>query len=324
MLELQHLRSFVRLVELGNFGDAARDLHLPESALSERLTELEDHLSACLLERLGDGVVPTEQGLAFFREAQAALRHVEQAERSIKESRLAGTVSVGLTPTACSVLGLPLMLEVRKRYPETRLQIVESLSGHLAAMLNARQLDLAVLYGSHTARHWRMTPLLEERMFLVQSARLPTMTPLPSKVRLADLKQVPLILPTQSHNLRITLDAALNRARVQPVIAAEIDSLATLMDAVDAGLGATIQPWAATRRYPDATDRFQLAEIADGEAMRTSFLCSLSHEDLSPAAHATRVVLSFRARELVRSGAWLGARISDHHGSPIDRAMAEA
>ena len=38
--------------------------------------------------------------------------------------------------------------------------VVESLSGHLASQLNARQLDLAVLYGSHAARRWNVSPLL--------------------------------------------------------------------------------------------------------------------------------------------------------------------
>ncbi len=40
-------------------------------------------------------------------------------------------------------MGLPMMIAMRKRYPDVRLRLVESLSGHLAQLLNARQLDLA-------------------------------------------------------------------------------------------------------------------------------------------------------------------------------------
>ena len=39
------------------------------------------------------------------------------------------------------VLGVPLLQAMRERYPGVRLHLVESLSGHLAAMLDARQLD---------------------------------------------------------------------------------------------------------------------------------------------------------------------------------------
>ena len=72
----------------------------------------------------------------------------------------------------------------------------------------------------------------------------------------------------------------------------EIDSLELLMDAVDMGLGSTIQPWAAVGRYSDAARRFELAEIEDGPAFRPAALCSLSDDELSPAALAARVVLA--------------------------------
>jgi LysR family tcuABC transcriptional regulator len=56
---------------------------------------------------------------------------------------------------------VPLMQAMRERYPDVRLHMVESLSGHLSQMLNARQLDLAVLFDTDPAgagasrRCWR-------------------------------------------------------------------------------------------------------------------------------------------------------------------------
>lgn len=311
-MELRQLRYFVRVVELGSFGRAAIDLQMVQSALSQQITRLESELSTRLLQRTSKGVTPTEAGIAFFGEAQLTLRHAEQAVRAAQESRLSGTVSVGLAPTTASVLCVPLMLAMRERYPDVRLHLVESLSGHLANLLNARQLDLAVLYGSHPARRWSVTPLLEEKLFLIQSARHPVVTPLPPTMTIRELQRFPLILPTATHGLRNALDAAFSRAHLIPTMAGEIDSLAMLMDAVDAGLGATVQPWAATRRYADAAERFELAEIVDGEAHRLSSLCSLSNDELSPAALAARVVLSVCARDLVRTGGWMGARLTHH------------
>jgi LysR family tcuABC transcriptional regulator len=255
--------------------------------------------------------VPTEAGLAFFREAQLALRHADQAARAAQQARLTGSVSVGLSPTTASVLGVPLMRAMHERYPDVRLHMVGSLSGHLSTMLNARQLDLAVLFDTQPARRWSVLPLLEERLFLIRSAHHPAQQPLPAgKVALAQLGDEPLILPTGPHGLRSRLDAAFAQARVAPRMAMEIDSLALLMDAVDMGLGSTIQPWAAVGRYPDAAQRFVLAEIADGPAYRPAALCSLSDDELSPAALAARVVLGDCVRELVQSGRWVGARLT--------------
>lgn len=42
---------------------------------------------------------------------------------------------------------------------------------------------------------------------------------------------------------------------------------------------------------------------------RQNLLCSLSYDELSPAALALRVVLADTARGLVRSGEWRGARL---------------
>ena len=308
-MELRQLRYFARVVELGSMSRAALDLGVVQSALSQQISRLEGELATRLLQRTSKGIAPTEAGLAFFREAQLALRHADQATRAAHEARLTGTVSVGLAPTTASVLGLPLMQAMRERHPHVRLHMVESLSGHLSTMLNARQLDLAVLFDTHPARRWSVTPLLEEKLFLIAPR---TEAARPKKLRMAQLANVPLILPTGPHGLRSTLDAAFTRARLRPTLVAEIDSLAILMDAVSAGLGCTLQPGAALGRFADAQERFALSEIGDAQVRRLNSLCSLSDDELPPAALATRVVLADCARELVRAGRWAGAKLAHH------------
>jgi LysR family tcuABC transcriptional regulator len=311
-MELRQLRYFVRIVELGSMSRAAIDLDMVQSALSQQITRLESELSTRLLNRTPRGVAPTEAGVAFFREAQLTLRHAEQAMRAAQQARLSGSVSVGLAPTTSAVLGLPLMQAMRERYPDVRLHMVESMSGHLTAMLNARQLDLAVLFDTRLhqtrqaggGRGWSVMPLLEEDLFLVQRAGTPR---LPAEIAIADLAEVPLILPTGPHGLRSTLDTAFAGAGIAPRVVLEVDSLAMVMAAVDAGLGASLQPWAALGRYPDAAQRFQCARITDAPARRVNLLCSLSDDELSPAALAARVVLVDCVRSLLGEGRWHGA-----------------
>ena len=81
------------------------------------------------------------------------------------------------------------------------------------------------------------------------------------------------------------------------------------MAAVDAGFGATVQPGAAVGRYADAAERFHLAPLADPQAHRRNAICSLSDDELSPAALAVRVVLADVARGLVAVGQWPGATL---------------
>ena len=178
-MELRQLRYFVRVVELGSMGRAALDLDLVQSALSQQISRLEGELSTRLLQRTPRGVVPTDAGAAFFREAQLTLRHAAQAVRAAQQARLSGTVSAGLAPTTAAMLGLPLLQAMQARYPDVRLHMVESMSGHLATLLNARELDLAVLFDarlqtqpeSPASRLWQVQPLLSEDLFLIAARR---------------------------------------------------------------------------------------------------------------------------------------------------------
>ena len=314
-MELRQLRYFVRAVESGSLGRAALELGVVTSALSQQISRLESELSTRLLQRTSHGVRPTEAGLAFWRQAQLALRHVDDAARAAQQARLSGRVSVGLAPSTSGMLGLAFLRAMRQRYPDVRLHLVESLSGHLARMLDARRIDLAILFvapDGDTAKRLACTPLLNERLYLIAAHGFagmpPPQQPVP-KTTLAQLARLPLILPTNPHGLRTLIDAAFARAGQRPNLVAEIDGLAMLMDAVADGLGTTIQPGAALARFNPTS--FQALELDDAQLLRPNQIVSLPHDELSPAGLAARVVLGDVARERVRRGLWAGATVHE-------------
>jgi LysR family transcriptional regulator, regulatory protein for tcuABC len=307
-MELRQMRYFVRVAELGSMGRAAAELGVVTSALSQQISRLEGELATRLLQRSSSGVRPTEAGLAFLRQAQLVLRHADDAMAAAHQARLSGHVSIGLASSTAAVLALPLLAALRERYPEVRVHLVESLSGELGAMLNARRLDLAVVFETASARRWSVTPLLDETLFLMGRPGLPGW-PAGKRVRLRELATLPLVLPTGQHGLRAVVNAAFAQAKVKPRVALEVDGLASLMAAVRSGLAATIQPGPAALRL--APGEITSLEIADGAARRGSLLASLSDDELSPAALAARVTLRDVARNLVRTQAWPGARLHD-------------
>lgn len=307
-MEIRQLRYFVRIVEMGSMGKAAQDLGMGTSALSQQISRLESELSVRLLQRTTRGTAPTDAGIAFFRQAQLALRHMDEAQRAAKLARLSGHVSVGLAPTTASVLGLPLIKAMHERYPGVRLHLVEALSGHLATMLNARQLDMAILFREESGRKWRVTPLIDEPFYAIAAAGFPGF-PSNSRTKLKSLEKLPLALPTMSHGLRTSLSAAFSSEDVEPNIVLEIDSLPTLMEAVCEAHVATIHPGAATARL--AGKPLQLARIVDPPVYRRNYLASLSDEELSSAAIGARTVVQDVVRDLVQQGRWFGAHLHD-------------
>src|SRR3990167_8797769 len=161
-MELRQLRYFLAVLEHKSLGRAALELGIGTSALSQQISKLENELSTRLLSRTTTGVVPTNAGVAFQHHAQLTLRQAENAVQAAQRGRMSGYVSVGLPPTTASVLALPLISAMREKYPDILLHLVESLSGHIATQLNARQLDLAVLFQTDTGKRWSVMPLLEE------------------------------------------------------------------------------------------------------------------------------------------------------------------
>ncbi|APX82073.1 tricarballylate utilization LysR family transcriptional regulator TcuR [Salmonella enterica subsp. enterica serovar Gallinarum] len=305
-MELRQLRYFVRIIETGSMGSAAQDLDIGVSALSQQMSRLENELAIRLLQRTSRGVTPTNAGLAFYSQAQLALRHADDAILAAREARLSGHVSVGMAPSTASILGIPFIHAMQENYADVRLHVVESLSGNLERMINTRQIDLAVVFQKDKILRWSARPILEEQLFLIGSHALLAALP-DNPITPEQLAGIPPIMPSQGHGLRGRLDAVCQEHALNVEIVAEIDGLALLMRAVRDGLGATLQPGAAISHLDN--DALRVIGVHNPVLSRPNFLVSLSDDELTPAGLAARVVLTKVMRQLVDAGEWPGATL---------------
>ncbi|ALH02361.1 putative LysR family transcriptional regulator [Salmonella enterica subsp. enterica serovar Thompson] len=305
-MELRQLRYFVRIIETSSMGSAAQDLDIGVSALSQQMSRLENELAIRLLQRTSRGVTPTNAGLAFYSQAQLALRHADDAILAAREARLSGHVSVGMAPSTASILGIPFIHAMQENYADVRLHVVESLSGNLERMINTRQIDLAVVFQKDKILRWSARPILEEQLFLIGSHALLAALP-DNPITPEQLAGIPLIMPSQGHGLRGRLDAVCQEHALNVEIVAEIDGLALLMRAVRDGLGATLQPGAAISHLDN--DALRVIGVHNPVLSRPNFLVSLSDDELTPAGLAARVVLTKVMRQLVDAGEWPGATL---------------
>lgn len=305
-MELRQLRYFVRIIETGSMGSAAQDLDIGVSALSQQMSRLENELAIRLLQRTSRGVTPTNAGLAFYSQAQLALRHADDAILAAREARLSGHVSVGMAPSTASILGIPFIHAMQENYADVRLHVVESLSGNLERMINTRQIDLAIVFQKDKILRWSARPILEEQLFLIGSHALLAALP-DNPITPEQLAGIPLIMPSQGHGLRGRLDAVCQEHALNVEIVAEIDGLALLMRAVRDGLGATLQTGAAISHLDN--DALRVIGVHNPVLSRPNFLVSLSDDELTPAGLAARVVLTKVMRQLVDAGEWPGATL---------------
>ena len=80
MDRFDQITTFVRVVELGGFAAAARDLGVAPSLVTTHIQALEQRLGARLLNRNTRHVKPTEVGEAYYKHGVDILNRLEQAE----------------------------------------------------------------------------------------------------------------------------------------------------------------------------------------------------------------------------------------------------
>ena len=314
-MDTRRLRSFVKIVDTGSLTRAAAILHVAQPALSQQVAALEAQFGQRLLIRSKRGVAPTEAGRALYRHAQLILRQIAQAQSDVAQSgsQLSGLVSVGLAPYSTGgELALPLLRLVRARYPRIVLHINENFGGVISEMVMTGRMDMAVIYEPGAIRGVTFKPMFEEALVVAVPATIPVPGSVDSPVPLAALAGVPLMLPSRIHTIRQAVEAAFARARIEPTLIAEIESVATLGSALASGLGATILP-ASTARRVAAGAGVTLRRIAKPEIRVKVSLCTADQLAISDAALAVQDLLF----ELVDTlAAEPGEGVARRHGAP--------
>lgn len=310
-MEIRQFKYFVRIVELGSVSRAAADLFIAQPALSHQISNLEEELKVKLLARSVRGVTATEAGEVFYRHARALLRQMDRMRADVQHAgdHPQGVVSVGLPTSAATILAPPLIATCSERFPDIKLQITESLSGHLEELVVNGRIEMSLLFEpvqaepdapkSKLSSHLDVRPLLIEQLFLLSATGAGDTEEVP----LAQAAQLPLVLPARSNVTRQIIDAAFVAGGHDMRVIAELDSLATIRAVVASGVGATI----GSASMPGGTAGLRVQRITDPELQRRLSLCTFDIMPLSSAANRIVELIAETTGELVDAGRWPGA-----------------
>jgi DNA-binding transcriptional LysR family regulator len=125
MDQVAAMRSFRKVLELGSFSAAARQLGLSKAAVSKQVSELEAYLGATLIHRTTRRLHPTDAGQAYFESAVGLLDELEAADAAVRhlQSEPAGTLRVSV-PSAFGQVCLSAMLsELGRRHPKLTVSV---------------------------------------------------------------------------------------------------------------------------------------------------------------------------------------------------------
>ena len=125
MNQLEEMHTFVRVVEAGSITKAAEQMDTVKSAISRRLSELENRLGVSLITRTTRTQTLTDAGLSFYDHCVKIIDDVSHAESSItnKEKALEGRIRIAVPLSfGLSVLS-PLLQQFNILHPNIKFDV---------------------------------------------------------------------------------------------------------------------------------------------------------------------------------------------------------
>lgn len=272
-LNLQHLRYFQAVAEVGTVRGAAQRLRLAQPTVSAQLRVFEQALGTPLFLRQGRRLVLTEAGRTVQRYADAVVRtEGELLEALRRGGGLPERLRVGVLDGIPKAVALRLLAPTLAHLPRLRLICREGPVERLTAALALGDLDVVLsdvpAPEPQRIRAWSHplgacgVNLLAPRALADRAQGFPR-----------SLEGAPFLLPTRGAALRVALDAWLAGLGVAPAVVGEFDDSALMLAFAAEGLGVVAVPAVGAGEQARAHGLVELG-AAEGVQERFFALCA--------------------------------------------------
>lgn len=228
-LDLDLLRSFTAVADLGSISAAARKVGRSQSAVSLQMDRLADALGFAVMERRGRGVSLTPRGAAFLDDARRLLDLNDSVLNQHVHGAFVQPLRLGFVQDVGEEVLQRILMRLSASFPRAPITVRVCNTSTMLEKIRADDLDLAV--GFRHDSDLPATELLREPMVWIAARHF----------RLDRQEPVPLVLFEQPCICRSAAIAALNAAGLSFRVAFTSPSLPGLMAAVGAGMGVTLR-----------------------------------------------------------------------------------
>lgn len=139
------LRSFVAVVDCGNFTRAAERLHLTQSTVSQQIRGLEDALGSQVLDRDQRRVVATVEGERLLAYARRILALHEEAADVLINQQSDGVLRLAVPEDFAAERLMPLLSAFVQAYPRVRLEVTSGLGPELLRDYRGGEFDVLLV-----------------------------------------------------------------------------------------------------------------------------------------------------------------------------------
>lgn len=209
-MEFRRLKYFAKAAETLNFSEAARQLYVTQSTLSQQIKLLEDELGTTLLIRNSHGVSMTEAGNELLPYAQRVLQDYDLCSQRINDlaNLKVGELNIGVTYSFSSIL-TETILSFMKSYPQIHLNIIYKPMTDLMELLIHRAVDFVLAFRPNTMADCIESHILfQNRLSVVADSSHPLASK--DKITLDELSEYNLALPSRGLQARNAFDAVMS------------------------------------------------------------------------------------------------------------------
>ena len=163
-LNLNHLRVFESVYRTRSMTQAASELHLTQSGISQHIKALEDSLNLKLFDRHKQKIVPTSVANTLFEKCTKGFTELERTLLYLTEShkQLIGQVKIGLPVEFGNNMVLPLISKFLNNYPKVRVDLNFGLANDMHRDLMDGVLDFAYLDGFFVNRNFNAEKVFDD------------------------------------------------------------------------------------------------------------------------------------------------------------------
>ena len=251
---LRALEAFTRVVRLGSARAAADELGLSPSALSRRITNLEETTGRKLFSRSGQSMRLTDEGRLFHDAVAPHLEALAMAVEAQSENLQLLRLRLGVMPLFGTQRLFPKLPDLRERHPRLHLDV--DTGPHLIDRVGDT-LDAAILLLTEPPAGLHGVQLDQNKIHAIASRTLvDELGPLPS---LEMLEQQTFLIHIDMPASFDAWKAALGFEALQPAAVDHYDSGQLILEAAAQGLGIAMMHDDHLRRHNDP----RLAELFD-------------------------------------------------------------
>lgn len=243
-MELRQLRYFAAVARRQSFTDAADELHVAQSAVSQQVKRLERELGTELLTRTTRSVRLTETGQAVLTRATRILSEADALASEVDEVRglTRGRLVVGGMLPAGGIDLPALLLRFKTLHPGVEVQLREGTASDMVERLRGDEIDAAIAMLEPPeipdSLAWRR--LGSERLVLWMEPGDPLAKR--KRIGLAELDGRPFVSFRPGAAVRSLVNRAFADAGVSPEFAFETNDLSMMRAVVSRGLGIAVIP----------------------------------------------------------------------------------